>query len=56
MRCKKHQKIRFYDARGFINTGHIKEVICWGGKIYYKVYANNFIYEITEKGIVEILS
>lgn len=55
MEYKKNQEIRFYDVRGFVNNGHIKEVIRWGEKIYYKVYANNFIYEITEKEIVEIL-
>ena len=56
MEYKKNQKIRFYDVRGFINTGCIKAIIRWDEKIYYKVYANNFIYEITEKEIVEILN
>lgn len=52
MEYKKHQKIRFYDVRGFVNIGIIKRIIRWNEKVYYKVYANNFIYEITEKEIL----
>ena len=49
---KKYQKIRFYDIKGFINIGIIKRIIHYNDKVYYKVYANNFIYEITEKDIL----
>lgn len=51
---KVDQKIRFYDVRGYMNFGIIKAIKFFGDKVYYQVYANNFMYEITEKEIKEI--
>lgn len=38
-----------------MNFGIIKAIKFFGDKVYYQVYANNFMYEITEKEIKEIL-
>lgn len=55
MEYLKNQKIRFIDVRGDANTGVIKDVVSYNNKIYYKVLVYDFIYEITEKEIIQIL-